>query len=63
MVNRNIYSETTNPPTNAYGNCPQCKSPHNKIIWGWHGVYYDLVCENNHVWKYNFPIPKISSKK
>jgi len=55
MTKKDYYSENSNAPTDAYGNCPICKSPNNKISWGWHGVYYDLVCENNHIWEYKFP--------
>ena len=52
----NIYSEITFKPvpTEIMGRCPKCKCDNSKIVWGWHGVYYDLVCENGHSWTYNF---------
>lgn len=31
--------------------CPICEGK-SKITWGWTGVYYDMVCENGHDWKY-----------
>ncbi len=52
--NITIYHDNKNKSTSEFGNCPDCYSPNNKIQWGWHGVYYDMICENGHQWKYNF---------
>ena len=41
-------------PINIFGKCPQCKCKHSKIQWGWHGVYYDMICKNGHSWTYKF---------
>lgn len=51
------YDENRNKPlpVELCGPCPECGSEENKIQWGFHGVYYDLVCLNEHLWTYNFP--------
>ena len=42
-------------PTEEFGKCPHCDEELSKIVWGWCGVYYDLICKNGHSWKYEFP--------
>ncbi len=49
------YAENNNKPTNTFGPCPKCHAPESKITWGWAGVYYDMVCPNDHLWTYKFP--------
>lgn len=34
--------------------CPKCGAEKSKILWGWPGVYYDMVCSNGHDWTYEF---------
>ena len=40
-------------PIKLFGKCPKCDGS-SKIVWGWHGVYYDLICKNGHLWTFNF---------
>ena len=40
-------------PIKKFGICPVCQSSHSKIMWGWAGVYYELICEKGHQRKYN----------
>jgi len=51
-----IFEENKNDPipVDLVGRCTECGSEKNKIQWGWHGAYYDLVCENDHIWTYVF---------
>lgn len=44
-----------NQPTSRYGPCPECGDESSLIVWGWHGIYYDLQCKNGHDWTYTFP--------
>jgi len=44
-----------NAPTDQFGPCPFCSVEQSRIIWGWHGVYYDMVCMDGHTWTYYFP--------
>lgn len=50
------YERISNKPVSAelYGKCPKCHTDRSKIMWGWHGIYYDMVCENGHDWTYYF---------
>jgi len=41
-------------PVERYGKCPECGSSNSKITYGWDGVYYDMVCENGHLWIFCF---------
>lgn len=50
-------AEHRNKPTDQFGECPKCGVEESRIMWGWHGVYYDLVCVNGHEWTYKFPKP------
>ena len=45
-----VYLENNNKPL-PKTKCPKCHSLNNKIQWGWSGVYYDMICENGHLWK------------
>jgi len=49
------YDDIKSKPTDRFGACKECKSEKSKIIWGWPGVYYDMLCPNGHLWTYNFP--------
>lgn len=53
--NRSPYQELNVTPIEEYGPCHECGFPKSKILYGWHGVYYDLMCPRGHVWTYHFP--------
>lgn len=36
-----------------FGACPRCGSD-SKILWGWAGEYYDMMCKSGHNWTYDF---------
>ena len=59
------YNEWPNKPLppGTFGNCPICQTKELKIIWGWQGVYYDLLCKNGHDFTYNFPTAAQATKK
>lgn len=50
----NLYKEILSTPTENFGSCPKCGSKESKIIWGWDGSYYDLICSGGHQWTYDF---------
>lgn len=52
----NLYDKITDAPvpTEIVGYCPKCKTDNSKIIWGWDGIYYDLICSNGHFWTCKF---------
>lgn len=53
----NRFIENQNAPIDKFGPCPKCGATLSKIVWGWHGVYYDVVCSDGHLWTYQFPRP------
>ncbi len=58
-----LYEEIQFKPVPAliYGKCPMCSCENSKIVFGWHGSYYDMICENGHQWKYTFPKKKVEA--
>ena len=52
------FESISNKATDIFGKCPLCDAPESKIVWGWDGVYYDMLCPNDHTWSYTFPSNK-----
>ena len=53
MVSK-TFESNENKEIDRFGDCPECGANKSKIVWGWHGVYYDMECPNGHVWTYGF---------
>ena len=49
------YKSVDKDPMDKFGKCPECGAEFSKIVWGWTGLYHDLICENDHMWKYYYP--------
>lgn len=50
----NRYNSLDAEPTSYLGSCPECGAKESKIVWGWDGSYYDMICSNGHDWTYTF---------
>ena len=59
-MRNNTFNIINNKPTDIFGICSKCQSGNIKIVYGWHGVYYDLICKNNHNLHYSFKDKKLT---